>query len=713
MYNSIDLYFKDDYLRALSEGEELVAYVRVMLVGPGGVGKSSFLRGLKNESLPSTPSSTQIADTQSLKAAARAARPTSRSWASYKDEYWSEVTNDDEYNEMAQLLFLASKSTSSTYMSFISSTKSESKKAQFSHPHVHDIVKEVLSRMGNPKFKVSVRESEVWMHIWDCGGQHIFLTILPAFLTARTIFFLMFDARQALNSRSISHSHCAGKTTQQVEEFTTLQLLLQWMSCIHSTLSKDVKSTSVDVLSEEKSAFNSDSEDLASTSSTSSSAVHKYPQILPIGTHGDDPAVKKDAKSILSAISTECEGKAFAHLLNNGVIIDNTTAGKGEAEDPNYSTVRSIVGDFASNIKVRTPIKWILFRKAFKQLSKNKPVIYLDEIEELASACLIPKDTIPSVLQFYHDLAVFFHYSHIPSLRSCVIADPQWLINVMAKLLALEGFEKVRNPTLWAPLRQWGILVKPLYKRIWSEQSFLKPRAILDLMENFFIIAKIHTSSKKHNFKGQEYFVPSMLKPCPLPLDEMPSPVLSKDAIQAASLYLLFSTNYLPPGFFTRFAALISKDLECEVSFDEIYRNRICYMYGSIGQRIDRITITRRVDCVEINVVRITPRPSGYPSLLSTCHEILKLIKTSYTDAISWLPCISVNLALRCEQCKGVPEHFVVLPSGIVARPESRLQCQEYQPCILKPHQKFWFDIPQVSIIVCIVAHVHTNSVLL
>ena len=685
-----------------------MAYIRVMLVGPGGVGKSSFLHGLKNESLPSTPSSTQIADTQSLKAAARAARPTSRSWASYKDEYWREITDDDEYDEMAELLFLASQSTSSTYTSFISSTKSRSEKAQFSHPHVRDIVNKVLSRMGNPKFKVSVRESEVWMHIWDCGGQHIFLTILPAFLTARTIFFLMFDARQALNSHSISCSHCAGKTTQQVEEFTTLQLLLQWMSCIHSTLSNDVKSTNV---REEESTFNSASEDLTSTSSTSSSAVYEYPQILPIGTHGDDPAVKKNAESILDEISTECEGKAFAHLLHEGIIIDNTTAGKGETEDPNYNTVRGIVADFASNIKVRTPIKWILFRKAFKQLSKNKPVIHMDEIEELASACLIPKDTIPSILQFYHDLAVFFHYSHIPSLRSCVIADPQWLINVMAKLLALEGLEKVGNPTLWAPLRQWGILVKPLYEKIWRGQSFLEHRAILDLMENFFIIAKIHTSSKKHKFKGQEYFVPSMLKPCLFPFDEMPSPVLSKDAIQAASLYLLFSTNYLPPGFFTRFTAVISRNLKCEVLFDEIYRNRISYLYGSIGQRIDRITITRKVDCVEINVVRITPRPSGYPSLLSTCSEILQLIKTSYTDVISWLPCIDVNLALRCEQCEGVPEHFVVLPSSITSRPDPHLQCQKYQPCILKPHQKFWFDIPQVSIIIVIL--VHTNSVLL
>ena len=44
-----------------------VAYARVMLVGPGGVGKSSLLNGLMNQPLSITANSTQLADTSSLK----------------------------------------------------------------------------------------------------------------------------------------------------------------------------------------------------------------------------------------------------------------------------------------------------------------------------------------------------------------------------------------------------------------------------------------------------------------------------------------------------------------------------------------------------------------------------------------------------------------------------------------------------------------------
>ncbi len=52
------------------------------------------------------------------------------------------------------------------------------------------------------------------------------------------------------------------------------------------------------------------------------------------------------------------------------------------------------------------------------------------------------------------------------------------------------------------------------------------------------------------------------------------------------SLHLLFSTNYVPPGYFARMATVISMDKSCQVALDEeLFCNRISF--GSPGQEID------------------------------------------------------------------------------------------------------------------------------
>jgi len=61
------LHSDTDYQEALKLGEVLVAYARVMMIGPGGVGKSSLLSGLMNKELPRNAESTMLADTKMLK----------------------------------------------------------------------------------------------------------------------------------------------------------------------------------------------------------------------------------------------------------------------------------------------------------------------------------------------------------------------------------------------------------------------------------------------------------------------------------------------------------------------------------------------------------------------------------------------------------------------------------------------------------------------
>ena len=658
-----------DYLNALGQGETKVAYARVMIVGPGGVGKSSLLNGLMNLPLPCEAYSTQVADTFSL-------RPTESYWAcSQEGKFWTKITDADEIKGLAQLIqtILDHKDSISATGSDVSSDKNQPSKTapKFDHPLIEGILKEILSVITTADPFI---EEEVYLHVWDCGGQPVFLKILPAFLTARTLFLLMFDARRDLHDQYQCLTYFKGRATEHLEDISTLDLMVQWISTIHATLLN--KRLIIDKESDE------DEE------------VPKYPLVLPVGSHGDDVSVKERKHEILEKLSSELTGKAFSDIVLDGAIVDNTTAGMGELEDDTFKFIRMIVNNFATeDLAIRTPITWLLFRKVFQRYarSQKKPVVPLEEVKELCRACLIPEDTLTSILTFYHDLAVFFHYSDIPSLKSCVIADPQWLVKQIARLLALEGREEYRNSRLWKLLREDGILIETLYQKVLRAQKKLQPQQIVDLLEHFLIIAKI--STEKHKGPGLKYFVPSMLPHLP----KVDDPHSTSTAINSTiPLHLVFSTNYLPPGFFTQLAAVLSKHPKCHLPVDKkIYRNQIQFLFGSPGQQLDRLFITEEKFSVRIDVQRIDSRKYKCPTFISSCHAILEIIQQSFTEIKKWLRGIVINFALKCEGCPQ-RDHFIILPEdATISNPT--LVCEKSVRIKLNIDQNFWLSIRQVS----------------
>ena len=660
--------FEVDYVQALKEGEVKIAYARIMLIGPGGVGKSSLLNGLMNLPLPHEAYSTQLADTYTLK---RTDRPAETFWAKQVGGYWVKVTDQDEIDELVHLVKTVNKKNQSELHQEIGVTESGGQK--FAHSDVQPIVKELATNLQSKEGNVFISGTEVYMRVWDCGGQPVFLDILPAFLTARTLFLLMFDARHDLRQPCTYLTHHKGKAKEEQEEITTLELLTQWMATIHATLLK---------------------RDSSDNKHSSGSEEERFPQILPIGTHGDDAKVKALGEDIFEPLTSACADKAFMHFVLDGHVVDNTTAGKGSEEDPSFQAIRDIADKFAStDVAVRTPVKWVLFRKVFERYAKGKPVVPLDKVKELGLECNIPEEAIDSVLAFYHDLAVFFHYKEVPSLREVVIADPQWLVRQMAKILALEGFETVKKSNLWKLLREDGILVQPLYEQVFGTDNILLPQEIIDLLEHFLIIAEIHTTGK-HSAPGREYFTPSLLPRCPA--DK--SFYFATSSIQStAPLHLIFSTKYLPPGFFTRLAAVLSKHPKCQVDFtNKIYRNEVKYLFGAADQQVDKLVVTEKKFSICIQVQRVTTRSFKYPTFISTCSELFQILQDSFGEVKKWLPQINVSFALECEEC-AEKDHFIRLSAPRSITPNASLLCQRNVRTILNSDQKFWLNIHQVS----------------
>ena len=581
-----------------------VAYGRIMLLGSAGVGKSSLKRSLMK--LPWEPhtTSTVISDISYV-------RPFGHQW--YKmnqedDDKLVEVTFDEEINELGKLLALVyhdpsntmsahSKVTASALYSIASMINASS----LSSKQIEDIegtnVDKILSmaisysESMSPDDLKSVKP-QPFLHIWDCGGQPVFFEFLPAFLTPRTMFLLMFDASKNFNERWQSVQHRAGdKIFGEEVKVTTLNLMLNWMASIYGHLIQWEEDGS----------------------------LCEYPRMYCIGTHGDILKTK-EKKAVVEQIESHYKDKAYFELIKDTLIIDNTTSGKDE--DPNITILRRAICQFTHDkLIVKTPVSWLLFRKVIQLFQKN--VIYLEEAHAIGLACKIPHDDVPKALLFYHDLGLVLFYPHIESLKDKVIIKPKWFVDTLGKLFTLDGRDgQIRK--MFSLLQEKGILVQTLYVSIWREcTAELNPEAIIELLVNFNLAAPV-TTKEYHDPTVKQFFLPAMLKS----FNGDPSEAPHGHYLQATPLHIIFSTKFVPPGFFTRFVTTFASNPLCkfELFFENgIYRNRVSFTY--VQSPIDHIILTDLHFAIQIDVLRYAPDNSAFRSINAVCQELLTVLQ--------------------------------------------------------------------------------------
>ena len=694
----------EEYQRALAQGVVRSAYARVMFVGPGGVGKSSLLHGLMNKPLPKA-NSTQLAETVTVK-------PATKKWASAGENsksFWREITDSDEIMELVGLILLVAKVTAgrsdssrfvsqevaaikifSTRLDSVEITNNQQKTSADVLSIQQKIVNDILTQIAeiakkNPNAQAP--EKEVLLLLWDCGGQSIFLDILPAFLTPRTMFFLFYDARRIVDSCVIRSFHNGKMIDFQEQSVTTVEMLLEWMASIHAML--------VPINPEE-----------------AEESVPKFPRIIPIGTHGDDSDVNKE--EVIHQLNVECEGKAFIPFLKKSMIVDNTTAGQGENEDPAFRSIRKEVYDFAcKDLVVETPVAWVLFRRVFQKVTKelNSPIVPYQTAEEIAVACNIPPTAISTVVRFYHDLAVFFHYNKVPSLQDRIIADPQWLIRQFAKIMAPKGFAKLwkapqflddevwkGHELLWAQLWESGVLVQSLYEEVWKDCE-LPPQSLIDLLVHFLLAAPIRKESRVTNLQGKEYFISSVLPTFKSNIRTVKCLTIK----HTAPLHLTFNTHYVPPGFFCRLVTTLLNTSRFQVFFPEgVYRDRIIMLYGEKNQEIDKVILEKHKSSIQVEVVRTQDRHKGGTPFSITCREVLNIINNCFPTILHWLKGINIKYAFICEHCpKSNKQHFIHISLDSPTVFCKGMRCDNQEFVILTTSHKYWLKICNDQYMVC------------
>ena len=648
-----------------------------MFLGPAAVGKTSLRHGLMNQPLPDKANSTILAET----------RPVKYNWAmtgNVSGKQWVEISEEDELAEEVRIVMNYS---STVKQSDTHSEPQESHIDLSSCTEVDEHKEKVLQASKQSQSKADQSQSkadqEVLLHLWDCGGQLVFLDVLPAFLSSRTMFLLMFDASKGLDAPVRNVAFDDGQLNDQgVLKITTLSLLHKWMALIHGRFGGAKAKT-----------------------------VPDYPRMFLVGTHfdqlsGQSQKEKQEvATKILTKLFSHIKEKAYASMVIGHVVVDNTTAGKGLLADPGFEKLQNEVHRFVHDkLTIETPVSWIHFRKVLQlHTKKRKPVIQLDEVYSIAKQCHVPRDEVPSALLFYHDIGVFLFYPDIKGLESVVILEPQWLVDLFGKLFASwKGQDKYIN--MWDTLTHYGILVEPLYEAVLScvrEHGFT-PAALIEMLEQFLLAAPIVTTDlHSESGKGKEYFVPLMLqhhlsKP-PSLSTTIASTVtnflssLTSALKEAAPIHLTFLSGYVPPGYYVRLATSLASKQGVIVLFRPgIYRDQITMDIGDA----DRLTITEHTETVELQYSRQATISEPFRE---SCRRLLVLLNKCFSEVNNQLKGARAQLAFPCPECAHaaqprVPSRAKFCPFTLQQRISQPLRCQMGHKRLPSHSQECWLQ---------------------
>ena len=492
------------------------------------------------------------------------------------------------------------------------------------------------------------REEDIYSVLWDFGGQTVYYTTHPLFLTSRAIYLLVNDLSRHLHDKAKSVMK-QGMFTKLQDSFrlkTNADYLDFWMSSVASLAIQD----------------KSDSK------KTKSDMLQEFPPVFLVCTHADKPYDGGNPLELGRAVFGHLQTKPYKNYLHDVFIVDNTKSGQ-ESECLEVLRLRKeirAVAEKLPHMKEAVPLKWLKFEKEMQaKKDEGNEWIFLEKAKEIAGeVCNVSDDEeFRTLLNFLHDQRVLIHFDDTPELNKMVVLDPQWLINVFKEVITIRPFDSKEKKfkDLWSRLEIEGVLEEPLLEHVWGPLYHKEDtcQSLIAIMEKFSLLCSWPSSDGSC---GKQYLVPSMLMSHP------PEEIMELIAsAEIPPLFLKFETGQVPPGLFPRLVLQVLQWCKQECASPEqpqLYQNFV-RIYRSEEVNCSVILLCH-MSSIEVVVHRgnggdevAQPSKSAVSSPVNSNHDPfacavlrqLELMLESMRREFCWLQNMKYEVSFLCPVC--------------------------------------------------------------
>lgn len=428
--NIVSQMIQQNFDTAMMEGELWIRNGSLLLLGPGGSGKTHTLALFLEEDSPSIRESTACVKKPVRAIADCGIRAVAHCKVGMSNDHFVRIT-DNQYSDMCvataeQLLHSSNTINTANLNTGVgmhnlsrSLTPLSDQDKIFKAPAVemnvlqmeeawctHTLKRELQSRMQTGVKKLDLNNKDM-LNISDTGGQPMFHEILPLFI--RNTMFGIFTVKlnERLDSYPLVEYYVKGKRIGEpfYSPFTHMETFQHCLRVIHSTCDH-----------------------------------HKCPKIAFVGTHKDleyeCAHEKKEVKNqrLHDIIPKKLMDNVLVHEGSLLLAINAKCPGKNDQEVMSF--LRDRIANELHTLKPdKIPLRYIALEMAFQRLAKDqrKSILSKEECFKVASTYNFTQTSFETALKYLCELNLIFYYEEI--LPNVVFIDAQALLDKITELV--------------------------------------------------------------------------------------------------------------------------------------------------------------------------------------------------------------------------------------------------------------------------------------